>query len=395
MGYTEKLPTGRWKGTYRTPNGRERSKTFDRKIDAQRFLAQVETSKLTGQWVEPSLGRLRFEDWVAEVWPALTLELAPSTRLRDEGILRNHITRTFGPMPLASITQPHVRGWIADIAAIGLAPNTVHKAYQILSKLLSAAVDAGRLTQTPCRNVPLPKVIDHEMRFLAPDEVARLAAVVHPRYRALVLLGAYGGLRIGELGGLRRARVDVLRGRIDIAEKVVEVGGQLLFGAPKTRAGRRQVPLPRPVTAELEAHLAQFVSPSGDALVFTGPDGGALRARQFRARRWLPAVDSAGLAPLRPHDLRHTAVARWIADGASPKQIATWAGHTSVSVVLDRYGHLFPGHEADVLARSEAAYVAPDEASATVIPISSAEISRPARGLDVDRRPREGAENML
>jgi integrase len=276
---------------------------------------------------------------------------------------------------------------VAELSASGLAPNTVHKAYQVLSKALASAVDAGRLAQSPCRNVPLPRVEATEMRFLAPDEVARLAAVIHPRYRALVVVGAYAGLRIGELGGLRRARVDVLRGRIDVAEKVVEVGGHLHFGQPKTRAGRRQVPLPRPVTSEIEEHLARYVSPNGDALVFTGPDGGALRARQFRARRWLPAVNAAGLAPLRPHDLRHTAVARWIADGASPKQIATWAGHTSVSVVLDRYGHLFPGHEAEVLARSEAAYVVPDAASATVTPISSAEISRPARGLDADRRP--------
>jgi len=65
------------------------------------------------------------------------------------------------------------------------------------------------------------------------------------------------------------------------------------------------------------------------------------------------------LAPLRPHDLRHTAVALWITREASPKQIATWAGHTSVSVDLDRYGHLFPGHEQTVMERLEAGYAAP------------------------------------
>ncbi|MGH8975596.1 MAG: hypothetical protein ACRD0C_20610 [Acidimicrobiia bacterium] len=68
---------------------------------------------------------------------------------------------------------------------------------------------------------------------------------------------------------------------------------------------------------------------------------------------------AALLAPLRPHDLRHTAVALWIAREASPKQIATWAGHTSVSVVLDRYGHLFPGHEEAVMRRLEEGYAMP------------------------------------
>jgi len=150
-----------------------------------------------------------------------------------------------------------------------------------------------------------------------------------------------------------------LRSRLDVAEKMVEVRGELLAGGPKTRAGRRQVPLPRPVGEEVAVHLERFVGPQPDALLFAGPDGGALRARQWRARHWAPAVSEAGLAPLRPHDLRHTAVALWIAQGASPKQIATWAGHTSVSVVLDRYGHLFPGHEATVMERLEAGYAAP------------------------------------
>jgi integrase len=61
--------------------------------------------------------------------------------------------------------------------------------------------------------VPLPKVEREEMRFLTPAEVAALADAIAPRYRALVLVGAYGGLRIGELAGLRRCRVDLLRGR--------------------------------------------------------------------------------------------------------------------------------------------------------------------------------------
>lgn len=78
------------------------------------------------------------------------------------------------------------------------------------------------------------------MRFLSPDEIARLAAIITPRYRSLVLVGAYGGLRIGVLAGLRRGGVDVLRPWLDVAEKIVEVRGELLAGAPETRAGRRQ-----------------------------------------------------------------------------------------------------------------------------------------------------------
>jgi integrase len=228
-----------------------------------------------------------------------------------------------------------------------LAPATVQKSYQLLGKVMGAAVDAGMVAQSPCRRVPLPKVEREEMRFLTPAEVTVLAAAIHPRYRALVLVGAYGGLRIGELAGLRRGRVDLLRGTVQVAEIVVEVQGVLHIGPPKTRASRRTVGLPRFVAEELSVHMAEPGDP--EAFVFTAPQGGPLRVTAFRARVWRPATRAAGLDGLRIHDLRHTAVALWIAAGASPKEVAARAGHSSVSFTLDRYGHLYP--EADTALR--------------------------------------------
>jgi integrase len=99
------------------------------------------------------------------------------------------------------------------------------------------------------------------MRFLTSAEVATLAEAIQRRYRALVLVGAYGGLRIGELAGLRRRRVDLLHGTVQVAEIVVEVGGVLHIGPPKTRASRRTVGLPRFVAEELADHLADPADP--------------------------------------------------------------------------------------------------------------------------------------
>src|SRR4029450_5174628 len=129
------------------------------------------------------------------------------------------------------------------------------------------------------------------MRFLTSAEVATLADAIQPRYRALVLVGAYGGLRIGELAGLRRSRVDLLRGTVTVAEIVVEVRGVLHMGPPKTRASRRTVGLPRFVVEELAAHLAE----PGDleAFVFTAPEGGPLRVHNFRARVWRAGARAA------------------------------------------------------------------------------------------------------
>jgi integrase len=95
-----------------------------------------------------------------------------------------------------------------------------------------------------------------------------------------------------------------------------------------------------------------------DAFVFAGPHGGALRVSLFRSRFWRPATLAAGSDGLRIHDLRHTAVALWIAAGANPKEVAARAGHASVSFTLDRYGHLYPEADLSLRERLEAIYTA-------------------------------------
>ena len=352
MGHLRKTPSGRWEARYRAPDGREHSRRFPTKREAQAFLERTGAEQQRGEWRDPQGAKVRTADWV-EAWWATTVNLRPSSRARDEAYIRNHVLPAFGELPLGAITHLDVRAWVAELDAKGRAPATVQKAYQTLSKILRGAVDAGLIAQSPCRNVALPRVEREEMRSLTPAEVAALAESIDPRYRALVFFDAYCGLRLGELAGLRRGRVDLLHRQVRVTEIAVEVKGNLIFGPPKTRAGHRKVPVPRFVADEMAAHLDAYGEPSPDALVFVGADGGALRANGWRARHWRPAIRAAGLEPLRPHDLRHTAVSLWVAAGASPKQIATWAGHTSVSVVLDRYGHLFPGHEDTVLARLE------------------------------------------
>jgi integrase len=271
---------------------------------------------------------------------------------------------------------------VAELTADGMAASTVHRAYQFLSKVMRAAVDGGMIAQTPCRGVPLPRIEREEMRFLTPSEVARLAGKIDPRYRALVLVGAYGGLRIGELAGLRRERVDLDQGTVRVIEIVSESSGILHFGPPKTKASRRTVGLPATVVEELARHIAAVSSPAG--FVFPAPHGGPLRLATFRRRVWRPATRTAWLDGLRIHDLRHTAVALWIAAGAGPREVAARAGHTSVSFTLDRYGHLYP--EADVALRDRLDQIIRQSATAP---------RRPRQVPSTHRTPPEGSRLAL
>ncbi|MGH3848533.1 MAG: site-specific integrase, partial [Pseudonocardiaceae bacterium] len=129
---------------------------------------------------------------------------------------------------------------------------------------------------------------------------------IAPRYRALVVFDAYCGLRLGELAGLRRSRLDLPGHRVRVAEIAVEVQGRMTIGAPKTRAGQRTVPVPRFVAEAMRRHLSEYCDNQPDSLVFGGADGGILRANAWRSRHWCPAIRAAGLEPLRPHDLRHS-----------------------------------------------------------------------------------------
>jgi hypothetical protein len=156
-----------YRARYRYPAGREHGRVFARKVDAQRFLTEMENAKLRGTWTHPALGRVLVGEWFVE-WRRTTASLRPNTEARDERLFRLHLLPRFGAMPLARIGQREVRAWVADLSANGLAASTVQRAYQLLSKVMAAAVDAGMIPQSPCRRVPLPRIERQKMRFLSP-----------------------------------------------------------------------------------------------------------------------------------------------------------------------------------------------------------------------------------
>jgi integrase len=123
------------------------------------------------------------------------------------------------------------------------------------------------------------------------------------------------------------------------------VDGHLHVGPTKTHQSR-VVTLPKKTNEKLRLHLERFVAADRDALVFTLPEGDPLRSPDFRRRVWAPTLREAGITrPVGIHDLRHTGAALMIMQGAHPKEIQQQLGHSSISVTLDRYGHLFPDRQ--------------------------------------------------
>lgn len=336
---------------YRLADGSERKRSFNTLQAAREFVTEVEGQKITGALVDPQKGRTTYAKWWDEYQVLTKGELRPSSVARDESYYRSLIAPTFADVQLRDIDELLCGQWSASLKESGKAPATINKAQQILNKTLKRAVEKKRIASNPAaclKNLTIP---DEEARFLSPIEVEKLAGAIEPRYRSLVLLGAYCGLRIGELAALKWENVDLLKRRVTVEATVVDLHGHATVGPPKTKASKRSVPIPRAVAKELEALMESAHS----EFVFTGPEGSMLRPNNFRRRSWSSAVTKAGLEGLTPHGMRHTAVALWIASGATPKEIAARAGHRSVVTVLDRYGHLFDHSEDAVTDALDAA----------------------------------------
>lgn len=362
--WLEPAPGG-WKARIRFPNGRGRSKTFATKREARAWLRRTLTEIGDGTFIPDASGKLALADWVGH-WEATNVGLAAATRNRRASDLRNWILPEFGARPIGSITQPEVRAWVARMTRDGANAGSIKLRYETLSSLLRAAVDAELIKRSPCHHVGLPRYETDEMRLLTVGEIVALADAIHPRYRALVLLAGTGGLRIGELGALRGRRIDPQRGTVEVVENLALDNGNPIIGPVKTKASKRRIPLPHQTIEALEDHVDRFdVAP--DAFMFTSPQGCVLRGYQFRRRFFHPAAHSTGLAPLRPHDLRHSAISLWIASGANPKIVQVKAGHSSIKVTYDRYGHLFPDYDDRTTRHLENLW---DEAKAdNVVPI--------------------------
>jgi integrase len=350
FGSVRRLPSGRWQARYRDAAGKTHAapETFATRPEATRFLAQVETDLARGEWTDPRAGRVLFAEWAAR-WQETTTNLRPNTRALHAYLLRRFLLPAFADTALADLDLMAVRSWLARLEREAVSPNTVAKAYRLLARIMDTAVDASLLVRNPCSVKGAATERAPEMRVATIAQVAALAEAIHPRFRALVLVAAYAGLRWGELVGLQVKRVDLLHGRITVAEQATEIDGQFTWGPPKTEAGRRTVTLPAVAAEALAEHLATSSQPGPEGLVFTSAEGALLRRSNFQRRVWRPATRAVGLAGLRFHDLRHTSATLSIAAGASTRELMARMGHSSSAAAL-RYQHVMAGRDAAIAA---------------------------------------------
>jgi integrase len=347
--------TGKHQVRWRDPTtGKQRNKSFIRSTDARAFKRKIESKIDQGNYIDPGLSKTPFAECAEKLFNN-KLHLRASSRNRDEAYLRNHVLPAFGDVGVGKISKADIQKWVQELAAKNLAPATIKECFRIARSVFEEAVDQLIIPDSPCRRISLPRIEHRAQLYLDPDEVERLVAHTDGLFKPLIYSAVYLGCRWGELVGLKRENLNLLKRQVRIVGSLEEVQGQPRYvDETKTKASRRTLTIPPFLCDILDSHL-KSVRPK--TFVFVGDRGALLRRSNFRRRHWKPAVEAAGLPTgLRFHDLRHTCASILISQGAHPKEIQARLGHSSITTTMDRYGHLLPSLGFQLDANLEAVF---------------------------------------
>lgn len=357
FGRVRKLPSGRWQASYVAPDllRLNAPMTFLTKGDAEGWLGLERQRIILGEWKRPEPPApppsvVTFSDYAAS-WVA-TRGIKPKTREGYEHLLARYLLPTFGEQPLAALTPADVRTWWGSMDPG--TPTVRARSYALLKAVLNTALSDDLISSNPCRIRGASNTTRaREVRPATVEEITAIVDAMPERYRALVLLGAWCALRLGELLELRRGDVDVRAGTVRVERAVSQVRGRPVIGTPKSSAGTRTVAIPPHVLPSIVEHLDSFTARGKDSLLFPGADGTSSLQPSSLYKSWRAAREAAGRPDLRLHDLRHTGATMAAMAGATLAELQQRLGHSSVNAAL-RYQHAAQGRDrqiADALSR--------------------------------------------
>lgn len=334
-----------WRARYWHPESRKQhQKTFQRQVDAQRWLRQQLEAIDDGRWVDPRAGRVTLERfyvaWSArQVWTEGTHK-AMSLTVRST---------PFAGVEMRQVGPTHVEAWVKAMTVTGgdqgrpLAPGTIKTRFVNLRSVFRAAVRDRVIAVDPTEGVRLPRQRKREasMQIPTPEQVRALLDAADERFVAFVAVCAFAGLRLGEAAALQMGDVDFLRRQLRISRQVQRVnGGQVDIRLPKY-GSERVVPLPDELLTILSkhvnlAHRTEWLFAGGEA---NPPHQNTV------GYRWRSTAARAGVPGVTLHSLRHFYASGLIAAGCDVVTVQRALGHAKASTTLETYSHLWPSGE--------------------------------------------------
>lgn len=331
----------RWRARYVDDDGREHAKGFTRKVDAQKWLDNIVAAQITGNYVDPQLGKITFASFYRE-WSTRQVWV-PSTRQAMD-LAANSVT--FTSVALGDLRPSHVETWVKAMQDKPLQPSTIRTRFVNVRGVVKAAVRDRVLAHDVTANIRLPRQRKPEaaMAIPTPAEVGVLLAGADDRARTLIALCAFAGLRLGEAAALRIGDIDFLRREIQVSRQVQRAnGGAVEIRAPKY-GSERTIFAPEQLLEAVSEHIRNAVVSTGidraDEWLFQGERGHPWHQNTvgyfWRRARTAAKVD------YRLHDLRHFYASGLIAAGCDVVTVQRALGHSSAAVTLKTYAHLWP-----------------------------------------------------
>lgn len=341
---------------YRDPDGRQRRKSFRKKVEATTFMTSIESSILTGTYLDPKAGRELFKAYAVQWLTDRTFE--ETTREAVGYRLALHVYPYLGSKMLSKIKPSTIQAWLKSVEH--LAPAYRRVLFANISSIMSAAVDDELILKNPCKasSVTAPALIRRKIVPWTAEQVMAVHDAIPEQYRIVVTLGAGLGMRQGEIFGLSPGDVDFLRGEVEVQRQVkLYASNRQAFGLPKGNK-IRTVPLPSSVRDELAAHLASRPArevllpwttldgkPTTVPMVCSTREQTALSRNYFNTHIWHKALIEADLEPGRlngMHALRHFYASTLLEAGVSILAVSEYLGHADPGFTLRTYTHLMP-----------------------------------------------------
>jgi len=291
-------------------------------------------------------------------WQAME-DITPKTAERYRELLENQIRPHLGDKALQKLKAVEVENWHKTLKIEGrkdgkggLSARTIGHAHRLLSKALKDGVGNEQVIRNVAATKSPPTVSDEDAEVVILNEVEVKTAITklqgRPQYPS-AMLALFCGLRRGEILALRWHHVQVdSQPVVQIKEALEETRAGIRFKRPKTKSGIRDVGLPDIVVEalrewrrqQLELRMALGVGKlPEDALVFPRLDGTPQSPRAF-SKAWSDIAANIGL-PVTFHALRHTHASHLIDAGIDVVTVSKRLGHSSPTVTLQIYAHLF------------------------------------------------------
>lgn len=333
----------RWRARYVDDNGREHAKSFTRKTDAQDWLDEITAAFATGTYVDPQRGKITFASFY-KAWAARQVWVSGTQHAMD--LAANNVT--FGNVAFTDLRMAHIEEWVKRMQDRGLEATTIRTRFSNVRSVIRAAVQDRVAPRDVTVSVKLPRVRKSEAAMSIPTAEEVGAAIrstigIEPSYGAFIAVCAFAGLRRGEASALKVSDVDFMRQEVHVRRQVQWTDdGRMEIRGPKYNS-ERTIFAPEGLVTILAEHVRLYRGGDDpDRWLFPSSRDDALPAHAATVGRWWRIVRQKVEIDYRLHDLRHFYASGLIAAGCDVVTVQRALGHSSASVTLDTYGHLWP-----------------------------------------------------